>query len=98
MTMTVAAASHVLALAISLMHCQMHGIVGAQQGPDAQSANVANTEAVDCTYPKNCPNRVLPRADKQSWMMNRSTIIMPCNATGFTDPRSTLGWGIVDFE
>lgn len=30
--------------------------------------------------------------------MNLSTIIMPCNDTGFTDPQSTLGWGIVDFD
>lgn len=30
--------------------------------------------------------------------MNASTIIMPCNNTGFTDPKSTLGWGIVDFD
>ena len=27
-----------------------------------------------------------------------STIIMPCNNTGFTDPQTTLGWGIVDFD
>lgn len=31
-------------------------------------------------------------------MMNASTIIMPCNNTGFTDPKTTLGWGIVDFD
>jgi hypothetical protein len=31
-------------------------------------------------------------------MMNKSTIIMPCNDTGFTDPQSTKGWGIVDCE
>ena len=30
--------------------------------------------------------------------MNLSTIIMPCNNTGFTDPQSTKGWGIVDFD
>lgn len=24
-----------------------------------------------CTYPANCPNKVLPRADKQTWMMNK---------------------------
>ena len=32
-----------------------------------------------CEYPNNCPNKVYPRADKQTWMMNKSTIIMPCN-------------------
>merc|ERR1711959_363901 len=51
-----------------------------------------------CNYPTNCPNKVLPRADKQTWMMNASTIIMPCNNMGFTDPQSTKGWGIVDFD
>jgi len=29
--------------------------------------------------------------------MNKSTIIMPCNSS-FTDPKTTLGWGIVDFD
>ena len=51
-----------------------------------------------CAYPANCPNKVLPRADKQTWSMNASTIIMPCNDTGFTDPSSTLGWSVVDFD
>jgi hypothetical protein len=52
----------------------------------------------NCAYPRNCPGKVFPRADKQTWQMNLSTIIMPCNDTGFTDPQSTLGWGIVDFD
>jgi hypothetical protein len=30
--------------------------------------------------------------------MNKSTIIMPCNESGYTDPQSTKGWGIVDFD
>ena len=30
--------------------------------------------------------------------MNLSTIIMPCNDTGYTDPKTTLGWGVVDFD
>ena len=46
-----------------------------------------------CTYPQNCPNQVLPRADKQTWAMNKSTIIMPCNNTGFTDPKVSQGDG-----
>ena len=29
--------------------------------------------------------------------MNLSTIIMPCNYTGATDPESTKGWGTIDF-
>ena len=31
------------------------------------------------------------------YQMNLSTIIMPCNETGLTDPSSTKGWGVVDF-
>lgn len=30
--------------------------------------------------------------------MNLSTIIMPCNNSGFTDPETTAGWGIIDFD
>ena len=49
-------------------------------------------------WPKTCPG-TFPRSPyKQTWLMNLSTIIMPCNDTGFTDPNSTLGWGIVDFD
>ena len=51
-----------------------------------------------CSYPTNCPGKVFPRDDTQTWQMNRSTIIMPCNNTGYTDPQTTLGWGIVDFD
>ena len=32
-----------------------------------------------------------------TWLMNASTIIMPCNYSGFTDPTTTAGWGVVDF-
>ena len=30
-----------------------------------------------------------------TYQMNKSTIIMPCNESGLTDPQSTKGWGIV---
>lgn len=30
--------------------------------------------------------------------MNRSTIVMICNNSGYTNPSSTKGWGIVDFD
>ena len=33
-----------------------------------------------------------------TWQMNQSTIIMPCNGSGFTDPQSTAGWAVVDFD
>jgi hypothetical protein len=30
--------------------------------------------------------------------MNQSTVIMPCNYTGATDPESTKGWSYLDFD
>ena len=33
-----------------------------------------------------------------TYQMNKSTIIMPCNGTGPTDPESTKGWAYVDFD
>lgn len=33
-----------------------------------------------------------------TYMMNLSTIIMPCNNSGYTDPATTVGWGVVDFD
>jgi hypothetical protein len=32
-----------------------------------------------------------------TWRMNESTIIMPCNYTGFTDPQTTKNWAVIDF-
>jgi len=33
-----------------------------------------------------------------TYQMNSSTIIMPCNNSGFTSTASTAGWGVVDFD
>jgi hypothetical protein len=33
-----------------------------------------------------------------TYVMNRSTIIMPCNNSGFTSPESTKSWSVVDFD
>lgn len=33
-----------------------------------------------------------------TWQMNASTIIMPCNYTGYQVPKTVAGWGIVDFD
>ena len=33
-----------------------------------------------------------------TYQMNASTIILPCNYTGFQVPSTTAGWGIVDFD
>jgi hypothetical protein len=35
---------------------------------------------------------------KPTYQVNKSTIIMPCNNTGFTDPTSTVGWSVIDFD
>jgi hypothetical protein len=52
----------------------------------------------DCEWPSVCPG-TLPRPPyKQTWLQNLSSLIMPCNNTGLTNPSSTLGWGIVDFD
>ena len=31
-------------------------------------------------------------------LQNASTIIMPCNYTGYQQPSTTAGWGILDFD
>ena len=31
------------------------------------------------------------------YQMNQSTIIMPCNNSGYMDPERTVGWSIIDF-
>ena len=33
-----------------------------------------------------------------TWQMNASTIIMPCNYTGYQVPKTVADWGIVDFD
>ncbi len=76
-----------LAGAGNLATCAATGSVMRAASPPAPNGS--------CSYPTNCPDKVLPRADKQTWLMNASTIIMPCNNTGFTDPQSTKGWSVV---
>ena len=49
---------------------------------------LANTPTVRSQFPNHQP----------IYQMNQSTIVMPCNKSGFTDPASTLGWGIIDFD
>jgi hypothetical protein len=73
----------------------------ASAAPHMHDVPVATGDpAPPCTdWPQTCPDGKsgIPRSPyKQTWMMNLSTIIMPCNNTGYTDPESTKGWGIVD--
>ena len=39
-----------------------------------------------------------PSAALSTYQMNQSTIIMPCNNSGYTDPQTTVGWSIIDFD
>ena len=39
----------------------------------------------------------LPSAPPR-YQMNLSTIIMPCNNSGYMDPQRTVGWAIIDFD
>ena len=34
----------------------------------------------------------------QTWQLNRSTIIMPCNYSGPMDPKATAGWQYIDID
>lgn len=43
------------------------------------------------------PTTLLPKWPA-TYQMNLSTIIMPCNGTGPTDPESTKGWAYIDFD
>lgn len=40
----------------------------------------------------------VPPASWQTWQLNHSTIIMPCNYSGPMDPLETVGWQYVDFD
>jgi hypothetical protein len=73
-------------------------LLGAVAGHGMPQTYAASFGADPCEYPNMCPGKLYPRADKQTWMMNASTIIMPCNNSGYTDPSTTKGWGIVDFD
>ena len=55
-------------------------------------------------YPPGCNHKgctTLPTLLPQwapTYQMNQSTLIMPCNNTGSTNPASTKGWAYVDFD
>ena len=67
-------------------------------GQDLRLSDMFGPADPPCSdWPQSCPGTV-PRAPyKQTWQMNLSTIIQPCNDTGFLNPETTKGWGIVDF-
>ena len=61
------------------------------------AAVVAAAATPSCNeWPHSCPGTV--PAFGQTWQMNKSTIIMPCNTTGFTNPQYIKGWSTVDFD
>ena len=86
---------------MKLLACSALLIGAARAAPHQHTTAPVADPAPPCTdWPQTCPDGKsgIPRAPyKQTWMMNLSTIIMPCNNTGYTDPSTTLGWGIVDF-
>ena len=86
-----------IAMLVAFSALSRHAEATPAGGASTEVMSAAAAAPGSCSYPTNCPNKVLPRADKQTWVMNKSTIIMPCNNTGFTDPNTTLGWGVVDF-
>ena len=46
------------------------------------------------------PQEVVGKLPNQPprYQMNKSTIIMPCNNSGYMDPKRTVGWSIIDFD
>jgi hypothetical protein len=46
------------------------------------------------------PKEVVGKLPNQPprYQMNQSTIIMPCNNSGYMDPKRTVGWSIIDFD
>ena len=59
---------------------------------NAATANVCGNEGG--SHPPPCHVPTWPA----TWQMNASTIIMPCNYTGYQVPATTAGWGVVDCE
>jgi hypothetical protein len=61
------------------------------------AANTVAAATLSCNeWPQSCPGTV--PAFGQTWQMNKSTIIMPCNTTGYTNPEYIKGWSTVDFD
>jgi hypothetical protein len=44
------------------------------------------------------PSTPLPSQWKPTWQMNMSTVMMPCNVSGWFDARLAAKYGIVDFD
>ena len=74
-------------LALAAAHAQARPF---QREPGPSIVAPTGGPSPPCTdRPQTCPDGKsgIPRSPyKQTWMMNLSTIIMPCNNTGFTDP------------
>ncbi len=63
----------------------------------AAEAPYSDTPCTGDQWPRVCPG-TLPAPATQSWQMNRSTIIMPCNYSGLTDPRTVADWAVTDWD
>ena len=44
------------------------------------------------------PNAIAVPRSAPDYQMNHSTIIMPCNNSGYTNPATTASWSIIDFD
>lgn len=78
-----------LALASS---CGCHSAAAASwDGPRDQWRTEAELGSLPLSAVSRLPNKP-PR-----YQMNQSTIIMPCNNSGYMDPQRTIGWSIIDF-
>ena len=64
-------------------------------GCSAASLPKSNTEGGETSQRQRTP--VLPRW-QHTYNMSRSTILMPCNDSGYTDPEIAGRWGLVDFD
>ena len=63
----------------------------------AKTETIAAYSSSSChDWPRTCPG-ILPRM-KQTWQMNLSTIIQPCNDSGPFDPAFGSKFGVADYD
>lgn len=60
------------------------------QGPRDQFRDEASLGELPLSVAGQLPSKP-PR-----YQMNQSTIVMPCNNSGYMDPQRTVGWSIID--
>jgi hypothetical protein len=68
------------------------GCASAWEGPRDKDMDEAQLGQLPASLVGQLPNKP-PR-----FQMNQSTIVMPCNNSGYMDPERTVGWAIIDFD